>query len=205
MSRHWHTALAEELVSHGYIVATISHAHSGLDVFPRGGLIPKDTSLNEAVPEDNATLTRYLTEEVRYVLDRLLEGSLPLDTGRIAILGHSRGARPANHLAASDARIKAVIRLDGLGPPVGDTLRIAQPQLTLRGRLGQDRLTELTYLHQTSRGPSYDRQLAGVSHFSFSDLALIAPADYAGPADPLEVHYQIAGAIRTFLKEAFGQ
>ena len=105
----------------------------------------------------------------------------------------------------ADTRIKAVIRLDKLGPPIEDTLRIAQPQLTLRGRLGQHQLTELTYLHQTSRGPSYDRQLAGVSHFSFSDLALIAPADYAGSADPLKVHYQIAGAIRTFLEEAFGQ
>lgn len=39
VSRHWHSALAQDLASRGYVVAVVSHAHSGLDVFPVGGIL----------------------------------------------------------------------------------------------------------------------------------------------------------------------
>jgi predicted dienelactone hydrolase len=63
MSRHWHTAWAQEMASQGYVVAVMSHAHSGLDVFPRGdfscrrpGGTPRTTQRR---PKHAAWMTRW--------------------------------------------------------------------------------------------------------------------------------------------------
>ena len=208
MSRHWYTALAEEITSHGYIVAVVSHAYSGLDVYPKGGLIGKHSYYDESVPERNAQLTQRLREDVTTVTNRLLEfgrkGSNHLleggiDTARLAVIGHSRGARAVNQLLAHDERFKGGVRLDGLGG-ADRGLVLLQPHMTLRGHWERkDRLRALDKLHRGTTSRSYDVAMEGVSHFSFTDLALIAPDRFAGDLPPTEAHRRVSKLILLFL------
>jgi predicted dienelactone hydrolase len=114
----FYTAIIEELVSHGYIVAAVEHSYDGATVvFPDGHIITQtgwdqDSQRSE---KDKATfhMSRYRTgaEDDSFILDQLEElnsGNLSdaakqfrgeFDTEKIGALGHSLGGMIRSSLA----------------------------------------------------------------------------------------------------------
>ncbi len=126
-----YTTLAEDLASHGYVVAGIDAPYrSGIVVFPDGRVIRR-TDENELDAYDGEDFRRVAgrlltawTSDMAFALDRLaqLNASDPsgkftgrLDLTRVGAFGHSFGGAPAAQFCHDDARCKAAIDIDG-GP-----------------------------------------------------------------------------------------
>ena len=136
-----YTALFEDLVSHGYVVASIEHPGTAdVVVFPDGRLVPQshDTPPPGLTPAQR--MQRMMDQagqgievgaaDERFVLDRLtmedraqgiaqhfaLAGRL--DLNRVALMGHSAGADFAARACELDARFTACVDLDGAMAPV---------------------------------------------------------------------------------------
>ena len=152
-----HTALIEDMVSHGYVVAAIEHTETaGVVLFSDGRLVPfhQDQPTPDLSPEERwkrllASVSVGIEEgaaDVRFVLDRLtqLNAGNPksafagrLDLNRVAAMGHSAGAEFAARACELDTRFKACVDLDGGMVPVAalpefpDGATVKQPLLFL--------------------------------------------------------------------------
>jgi hypothetical protein len=136
-----YTALIQELVSHGYVVAAVEPTYEApAVVFPDGRVVP---TLPEAtgrhLPEppgetreqfikrmhifDEPHINRWAAD-IRFSIDQItllnLGKTAPfagrLDLHNIAAWGHSFGGRAAPRACQLDKRIKACLNADGLGP-----------------------------------------------------------------------------------------
>jgi dienelactone hydrolase len=133
------TALAEDLASHGYIVATISPTYEGIGVeFPDGRVELECNENGRSELADCNTVwgntqieLRLRRADAQFVVDKLeafvADGSNPdaeqralpdglrtsLNLDRIGIFGHSLGGAVVTHAMANDARFDAGINLDG--------------------------------------------------------------------------------------------
>ena len=203
MSRFWYSALAQELATHGYVVAMTGHAHSGTDVNPSGGLhfdpvrwrAPEDASEQEARAIEDR-LADLLAGDVRFVLDRLediaagriahpLNGRLDLSAP--ALGGHSRGGDAVARGCAQDRRFASCITLDNIGPDRETGQGLDQPQLVIRAPWPQSRAGRLAGYLSLNRSVAIDAVLPGAGHFDFSDMPLVLSERYdteigAGPA-----------------------
>jgi hypothetical protein len=118
----------EELASHGYVVAAITHSYDGfLSVFPDGKYITHDAKRWPRIPslegEANLNQLEWHTEDIRIVLnqlERINNGSPPhypfsgrMDLTRVGAFGHSFGGVAAAHACQKDRRIKACLNQDG--------------------------------------------------------------------------------------------
>src|SRR5581483_1407491 len=152
-----YTCLIENLVSHGYVVASIEHTYTALAVwFPDGRVVlrrneppPAGLSPEERTKWVMAHTTETISDgaaDVRFVLDRInsangeaqqfrLAGKM--DLNRVAAMGHSAGAEFAARACQTDARFKACVDLDGGMVPVAalpeypDGATLKQPLLFL--------------------------------------------------------------------------
>ncbi|WP_141504542.1 alpha/beta hydrolase family protein [Paenibacillus luteus] len=123
MSKIYQTSQAENLASHGYIVASIDHTYSTFGtVFPDGTLTLLRTYEEQFIDKEYRDLVgKTWTDDVLFTLDQLermnageipskVEGKMDLD--HIGVFGHSFGGA-ASYDATYDPRIKAGINLDG--------------------------------------------------------------------------------------------
>ena len=124
-----YTGLVEELVSHGYAVATVDHPFQSRAIaYPDGRIVTVAPSNlapsadSQARQQDYQARVAVLAADLRFVLDRLTglnRGDLKtqfagrLDLDRVAVVGHSIGGIAASKAALDDARFKAVVNLDG--------------------------------------------------------------------------------------------
>jgi pimeloyl-ACP methyl ester carboxylesterase len=152
-----YTVLIEDLVSHGYVVASIEHTYTAKAIwFPDGRVI---TQRNDSPPAGLSQAERLSwimkqtsvginqgAADVRFVIDRMrqlnhdkrqfaLAGAIDLE--RPTAMGHSAGAEFAARACQQDSRIHACVDLDGAMVPVaalplyGDDRKILQPLLFL--------------------------------------------------------------------------
>jgi predicted dienelactone hydrolase len=125
--RTQNTDLAEELASHGYVVAAIDHPYnSARALMPDGSVVKNEEALEgpkgaaataaEQIAFWNKTLDVWAADEI-FVLNQLaaLPGPLHgrLDTDHAGAFGHSFGGSAALRLLGLDPRIKAAVNLDG--------------------------------------------------------------------------------------------
>ncbi|MDX1578508.1 MAG: hypothetical protein R3266_08485 [Gemmatimonadota bacterium] len=213
MSRHWHTALARELASHGYVVAALSHAHSGMDVFPGGGFLashlrwhPGDDVPSVEVDERDRELAIRLAEDVKAVVTGLAEmnGTGPLadrlDLDRLALIGHSRGGSTVTAACGGDSAFGACVVLDNLGAVAGFDPAVRQPRLVLRTVWPDDRVRRLGARLAKAETDAFDVVLRGAGHHSFTDLVLVDPERY--PSEGMgarEAHRLVSGLTLAFL------
>ncbi|MDA1476927.1 alpha/beta hydrolase family protein [Bacillus changyiensis] len=122
-SKVYHTSQAENLASHGYIVASIDHTYSTFaTVFPDGRTATMKTDINQ-IAETNYRdrVGKVWTDDITFIIDqfeRINTGKIQtpfkgkLDLQHIGVLGHSFGGA-ASYDVASDSRITAGIDMDG--------------------------------------------------------------------------------------------
>jgi predicted dienelactone hydrolase len=120
-SRSALTALAEDLASHGYVVAGIDHTYESFaTAFPDGRVT---TCLARAArrrdEEFKEKLVAGRAADVCFVLGELTgahppwQGAALIDPSRIAMAGHSAGGAAAIAAMLADSRIRAGIDMDG--------------------------------------------------------------------------------------------
>ena len=127
-----YAALLEELASHGYVVAGISHTYESMpmSVFADGrARLMRPTSLGGAFAapgarpfeedlRERASVVSVKAADIRFVIEalrrdppRLLRGRL--DTHRVAAVGHSFGGGAAAEVCRHDPAVRAGVSLDG--------------------------------------------------------------------------------------------
>ncbi|MFD9904383.1 alpha/beta hydrolase family protein [Streptomyces sp. NPDC059063] len=116
MPRATLTGLAEELASRGYVVAGIGHNYEAHGItFPDGNT----TDCEVCADPDHRKVGDARAADVSFVLDELT-GRSPawrhgrmIDTGRVAMVGHSAGGYSTIPALLTDRRVKAGINMDG--------------------------------------------------------------------------------------------
>jgi dienelactone hydrolase len=171
-----YTSLIEDLVSHGYVVASIEHTYTAMAVvFPNGRVVPfhQEAEPVGLTPEQRfqrmeASAGLAITEGARdivFVLSKLTEMNDQkanefalggrLDLNRVAAMGHSSGGAFATLACQMDPRFKACISFDGALAPVAAFPEygkgLTQPVLLLEidhsgQRRGFDAAQETQYL-----------------------------------------------------------
>jgi dienelactone hydrolase len=227
-SRSTLTALAEDLASHGYVVAGIDHTYeSHATAFPDGRVT---TCLAREAPrrdrKDEVAAGR--AADVRFVLDELTgahpawPGAGLIDPSRMAMAGHSAGGAASIAAMLADSRVRAGIDMDGsTAAPIPDE-GLARPFLFLgkqsnytpgSGRAATTRRdwkrlrgAVITWERDWELLTGWKRWLvvAGAVHASFTDLALLA--DQAG----IEIGAGLSGArsldiTRAYVRAFFDQ
>lgn len=197
MDRSSLTSLAEDLASHGFLVAGIDDTHdSGQVEFPGGRV-----EVAQPIPPSSAdqeTLVR--TADARFVLDQLAllnAGANPdvdhqrlpafrhtLDLARTGMFGHSHGAEATAETMLQDHRIAAGAELDG-----GVSTRVAaglhNPFMVISGNSSAGHpMTEenLTTLWPRLTGWNRWLRLHGSGHLTFTDFETFAPELNTSPA-----------------------
>jgi len=230
-SRSTLTALAEDLASHGYVVAGIDHTYeSHATAFPDGRVttcLAREARRQGGGSQEEVAAGR--AADVSFVLGELT-GARPawpgaglIDPSRVAMAGHSAGGAAAVAAMLADARIRAGIDMDGATaapiPPHG----LSRPFLflgkqsnytpgsggavapgTRDWKLLRGAVTTWERDWKLLTGWKQWLVVAGAVHASFTDLALLA--DQAG----IDIGAGLSGArsldiTRAYVRAFFDQ
>ena len=141
--------IAEELASHGFIVALVESPFAGFIMTAAGQLVI-DTSGRYETPAAHRAGVAVWSRDVSFALDQLQEAPLPRDVERVAraidwtrvgAAGHSSGGLVAIATCESDPRVRSCANLDGgvaapTKEPMADfvPLGTTKPTLFLRSK-----------------------------------------------------------------------
>jgi predicted dienelactone hydrolase len=202
------TLLVEQLVSRGYVVATIDHTYDAREVeFPDGRVeVP---AIPPFTPDVGAKVVAVRAADTRFVLDSLLElnaGGNPdaegrplpagmpglLDPARVGMFGHSIGGATAAQSMYEDRRIRAGINLDGTmyGPVVQRGLNRPFMLVASNDHSRHDDPSWEQFWADL-RGWRLDLRLMNAGHDSFTDQQVLLPQLNL----PLEAVQQLIGTI----------
>ncbi|MGW6021156.1 alpha/beta hydrolase family protein [Streptomyces sp. NPDC055099] len=223
------TTLAENLASHGYLVALVDHAYESFGTaFPgRKGSSRIRTCVAcekvEEAPNGDAGEKKMLAKAARnraadisYVIDELTGRSRPgdrrhpdyaalIDPRRIGAAGHSLGGNAAAVATGTDHRVRAAANLDGtfFAPvPSAGTGRPALMLGTLKDH--NPSAEDTTWPRQWHRLHGWKRWLtvADSGHLTFTDLPILgAQLNRTDPSAPLSG--KRSGEITTAYVTAF--
>jgi hypothetical protein len=121
VARANYTSLAEELASHGYIVALVESPLAGMMMLPSGRVIT-DTAGRFQTPAAHRIGVALWSRDISFALDQLHSRYLTpevervaetIDWTRIGATGHSSGGLVAIATCESDARVHTCVNLDG--------------------------------------------------------------------------------------------
>ena len=121
VARANYTSIAEELASHGYIVALVESPLQGYMVLPNGGEV-MDTSGRFGTPAGHRRGVADWSKDISFALDALHAARVPeasrrvvgtIDWSRIGAAGHSSGGSVAMATCEADVRVRACVDLDG--------------------------------------------------------------------------------------------
>jgi dienelactone hydrolase len=114
------TSLAEDLASHGYVVAVVDHTYENVaQTFPDGRVTTCVTCEMEKDETVWITLNRGRATDASFVIDRLTgrhpawRGAPLIDRSRIVMGGHSAGGASSIPALLTDPRLKAGFDIDG--------------------------------------------------------------------------------------------
>ncbi|MET9442697.1 alpha/beta hydrolase [Streptomyces sp. NPDC006610] len=183
------TLLAEELASHGYVVASVDHAYESVGTAFPGGRLLGCAACGKTAPGGYGAVPRGRAQDVSFLLDRLLAGHRPawrharmIDAASIGMAGHSIGGASAATTMAADPRVRAGANMDGsFMEPVPARGLDGRPFLLL-GTGDGDR-------SWTRDWPLLDGwkrwiDVTGANHFTFTDVPVLG--DQLGLLPPQE-------------------
>ena len=193
--RQQNTAMVEELVSQGFVVATIDHTYGNvMTVFPDGRIEfynPDVLSGEGDPPQTSNTLVGVWADDIGFVLDELAvwneedggDFNGRLDLSKVGVFGHSTGGGATVEFCGRDERCQAGVGLDAWVVPVSDEIVAAgleQPFLFLRAdkwnfndASDNHTITEKLFADLTQTG--YLATVKGAAHFDFTDIPLLSP------------------------------
>ncbi|CAM4016920.1 hypothetical protein NONI108955_04410 [Nocardia ninae] len=207
------TAQAEDLASHGYIVATINHTYEAFAVqFPDGRTERTVVPLDSPPEVLSDVLLPVRVADTRFVVDQLADiasghsasgdhrGTVDLagilDLSKIGMFGHSLGGATTAQTMHDDPRIRAGVNLDGplLGSVVADGLD--RPLLML----GNDNPRWLNRenwepLWPNNIGVKLPLRLSGTEHMSFNDVQVVLPQLCAAGLLPAATTESTVGSV----------
>jgi predicted dienelactone hydrolase len=182
------TALAEDLASHGYMVAGVTPTYSA-NVTVLSGRAVGRTPAGNPQDQDRAggdRLVMVWAADARFAAGRIAAtgGSLTghIDASRVAYIGHSFGGAASLQACHDDPRCAGAVDMDGTpyGPVVHQGL--AAPMMLLgtpgdclasachpTNAVETDIETASRTLRTASTGPAYRYEIAGAKHFNFTD------------------------------------
>ena len=206
ITRSNYTAFAEELASHGFVVAGIDSPYLGLTVLPNGRVLSvSDDPSNES--EDEGVISTHLAlyvSDAAFVVRELEHprGESPVNLSKaiagekIGMFGHSLGGAAALETCRAHLRFSACADLDGA--PFGRVLHegARKPTLLLlespdytdadlaaKGRTREQweamgrKNNSLWAALGVNRGvPVYKVKIRGTGHLSFSDAPFVMPS-----------------------------
>jgi hypothetical protein len=191
------TTLAEDLASHGYIVAGFDAPYRTIVVvLPDNRVVTRPpTNDPENLQPDQANrlisgLLPMWTSDTKFVVSRLerLNAADPsgkftgrLDMQRLGMFGHSFGGAQALQFCHDDSRCKAGIDIDGA--PFGSVVQegLKQPFMFILSDHGRESADPASRQIHANFQSIYDRlpngrlfmTIRGANHFSFSDQMLL--------------------------------
>lgn len=178
-----YSGVAEELASHGYVVAAVSHTFtSSAVVFPDGRVAEHTVELSPSDAAQNTAVQNVWTADVRFVLDALetLDASDPrgrftgrLDLSRVGMFGHSFGGSTAGEVCRTDARVKAGLNMDGTF--FGNLAEEVHTPFLVMNSEEAAMDTSRDAFFEKLRATGYDATFRGGGHYTFSDLVLALP------------------------------
>ncbi|WP_033219207.1 alpha/beta hydrolase family protein [Kitasatospora phosalacinea] len=186
MPRTTLTGLAEELSSHGYVVALIDHTYENTGTtFPDGRTVPCVMCGRLRSPEDWAGLDRSRARDASFVLDRLTARPHPawrhsrmIDPDRVGMAGHSAGGAATVPALLADARIGAGVDLDGTMDVEVPASGIGGKPFLMLGHPLPGGAEDSSWTDSWPRLDGWKRWLtvAGANHASFTDLPVLLDA-----------------------------
>ncbi|MBO1418426.1 alpha/beta hydrolase [Streptomyces sp. FH025] len=175
------TSLAEDLTSHGYVVALVDHTYENSGTtFPDGQTLPC-VMCGKLTDKDFKRVDEGRAKDVSFVIDQLTDRPHPawryarmIDRDRIGMAGHSAGGAASVPALVTDDRIRAGVDLDGgMDYPVPDSGLGGKPFLMVGHHLpGEGEDTNWT--ENWARLDGWKRWLTfdGTNHGSFTDYPL---------------------------------
>ncbi|WP_042216175.1 alpha/beta hydrolase family protein [Paenibacillus borealis] len=195
----YHTSLAENLASHGYIVAAVDHTYStAATLFPDGTV----TGFSDSLSADNfiATGTRLgktWNDDNRFVLSQLKQQFADyIDAEQIGMAGHSFGGAAAYEAMFSIPELKAGINLDGslytlTGPSPGKPFLFIESEDYYKRKkqiADPDIDAEEKIMNNAGLNGGGKLYIKGTAHFNFTDLQLYSSLlKYTGMTGSIDV------------------
>jgi hypothetical protein len=178
-----YTSFIEDLVSHGFVVASINHPYvSGITVFPDGrtvGLadVPTDPVVRSAF--FNMSL-RTIVADAKFVLNTITEMNETdpdffghFDLSRIGMYGHSFGGANTAVCCFEDARFRAGLTLDGVFYPQFIPGNILVPFLFMFAEAHLANDSTIMYLWNHTTNDTFKMSILGSTHYAFTDVGVL--------------------------------
>jgi hypothetical protein len=178
-----YTSFIEDLVSHGFVVASINHPYvSGITVFPDGHTIELADVPTDPVARSaffNMSL-RTIVGDAKFVLNTITEMNETdpdflghFDLSRIGMYGHSFGGANTAVCCFEDARFRAGLTLDGVFYQQFIPGNILVPFLFMfaEGRLAND--STIMYLWNHTTNDTFKMNILGSTHYAFTDVGVL--------------------------------
>jgi dienelactone hydrolase len=180
------SGLAEDLVSHGYVVVAIDHTYETYAVtFPDGRIATCVACQFDDDPDQRdafrAKQHQSRAADVSFVLDRLTgpnpawQGSRLIDASRIGMSGHSAGGASSIAAMLNDSRIDAGVDMDGTTSDIIPAGGLSRPFMFLGvPGIHSPGGVDSSWDREWSLMTGWKRWLvvAGTQHASFDDLSL---------------------------------
>jgi hypothetical protein len=178
-----YTSFIEDIVTYGFIVASINHPYvSGITVFPDGhtvGLadVPTDPVARSAF--FNMSL-RTIVEDTKFVLDTITEMnetdpkfSSHFDLSEVGMYGHSFGGANTAVCCFEDHRFSAGLTLDGVFYSHFLPGNITVPFLLMFAEARLANETIINYMWNHTTNDTYKMSIDGSTHFAFTDVGIL--------------------------------
>jgi dienelactone hydrolase len=217
------TFLAEELASHGYIVAAVDHPGNAGRVQMSDGRVVTSTmagALSDVETSGAAAIEALWAKELavwvrddEYAMDQLAAADwVSVDWSRVGALGHSFGGSASMALLGADKRVKCAVNLDGWTFD-GIAKRTTEPVLFVyegsaeeRGRntgaeARLDAADNAAVDGSLARFGGLRAYVAGTQHLDFTDQTMVSPLQrltYTGPIKGERVRTILRGMIVGF-------
>lgn len=211
ISRLGYQQLAEELASHGYLVAAVDHTYESPAVELPGGRLVRRSLTKRDAPRAIVLDTR--VADVRFALRTLQRTERDhVDPRRIGVFGHSLGGATAANVMLRERGVRAGADLDGsiFGPVTRRGLD--RPFLLFRANAAAVHDPSLTTFHARLTGARPIVDLPTARHLSFGDLGVVArpaPAGVRrrvlGTIDPLRAVAVQRAVLTAFFDQALGR
>jgi len=178
-----YTSFIEDLVSHGFVVASINHPYvSGITVFPDGRTIGiAKVPIDPIARSDFFNMSlRTIVQDAKFVLDKITEINATdpdflghFDLSKVGMYGHSFGGANTAVCCFEDTRFCAGLTLDGVFYQQFIPGNINVPFLFMfaEARLSDDSTVMYMWNHTTN--DTFKMNISGSTHNAFTDVGVL--------------------------------